>query len=62
MKKYIRRSNNIDSDFAFYLGKESLYGHFFGHIRDAKRKSKVNYIWNALLHQFYTKDGQRINH
>jgi len=49
MIKYKKRSENIFSDYEHYLGKERLFGHFFGHKLTANQKKKTGYIWDRLL-------------
>jgi len=46
-KKYIKRSNNIHTDYHYYLGQENIYTVLFGHRPKGYRKA--DYIWNRLL-------------
>jgi len=47
--KYKKRTNNIDMDYTYYIGRERLFNvAFFGH---KGNKRKCNYIWNQLLKQ-----------
>jgi len=48
--KYIKRSNNIDSDYHYYLGQENIYTVLFGH--KPKGYKKHYYIWNQLCKQY----------
>jgi hypothetical protein len=53
--KYKKRTNNIDMDYAYYIGVEGLFNvAFFGH---KGNKRKCNYIWNQLLKQHNTKQN-----
>ena len=47
--KYTKKSNNIHSDFRYYLSEESLFHYFYGHKLTKSQNSKVNYIWDRLL-------------
>lgn len=49
-KKYIKRSNSIDEDYRYYLGKENIYTVLFGH--KPKGYRKADYIWKALLKEY----------
>lgn len=49
-RKYIKRSNNIDQDYQYYLGQENIYTVLFGHKPEGYRKA--DYIWKALLKEY----------
>ena len=47
--KYVKRSDNIFSDYFYYLGKENIYTLLFGHKLGKKADNKANYIYKRLL-------------
>ena len=50
--KYKKRSDNIDSDYEYYICQEDLFHvAFFNFYTNKKEIAKVNYIWKALLKQ-----------
>ena len=47
--KYKKRTNNIFSDYQYYIAEEGLYNIFYGHKLEPKQTAKANYIWKRLL-------------
>ena len=54
--KYKKRSDNIDSDYEYYICQEDLFHvAFFNFYTNKKDRAKVNYILKALLKQHNKK-------
>ena len=47
--KYKKRSENIFTDYRYYIEKEGMYNIFYGHKLEPKQTAKANYIWKRLL-------------